>query len=116
MGVNPNHHEINAATSLADPGSVFHHYRHLISLRHTEPVVAHGTFTMVLPDHPTVYAFTRRLGNSELLVLGNFSADPVALDHTELAEWRAADVLVTNVPKPTPVALQPWEGTAYRRI
>ena len=42
--------------------SVFHHYRRLIELRHTEPAVAHGDFTMLLPDDEQVYAFTRRLG------------------------------------------------------
>ena len=61
---------------------MFHHYRRLIELRHTEPVVAHGDFTMLLPDDERVYAFTRRLGDDELLVLGNFSGEeaPVALD------------------------------------
>ena len=47
--VNPNHAEINADAAVADLDSVFHHYRRLIELRHTEPVVAHGDFTMLLP-------------------------------------------------------------------
>jgi oligo-1,6-glucosidase len=115
IAVNPNHPEINAATEVANPDSVFHHYRQLIKLRHTKSVVAHGTFTMLLPDHPTVYAFSRQLGDVELLVLGNFSSDPVALDHADIAGWETADVLISNVTNPTPVALQPWEGTAYRR-
>ena len=33
---------------VADPDSVFHHYRRLIELRHAEPAVAHGDFTMLL--------------------------------------------------------------------
>ena len=57
--VNPNHDEINAEAAVADPDSVFHHYRRLIELRHSEPVVAHGDFTMLLPDDERVYAFTR---------------------------------------------------------
>ena len=47
---NPNHAEINAAAQVGDPDSVFEHYRRLIALRHDEPVVAHGDFTMLLPD------------------------------------------------------------------
>ena len=62
IAVNPNHTEINAEAARADPDSVFHHYRRLIELRHAEPVVAHGDFTMLLPDDERVYAFTRRLG------------------------------------------------------
>src|SRR3712207_4755259 len=37
LAVNPNHREINAQAAAADPDSVFHHYRRLIELRHTEP-------------------------------------------------------------------------------
>ena len=91
--VNPNHAEINAEAALADPDSVFHHYRRLIELRHTEPVVAHGDFTMLLADDPRVYAFTRRLGDDELLVLGNFSGEtaPVELDPAAgRASWCSA--------------------------
>ena len=73
IGVNPNYLEVNAASQVDDPDSVFAHYRRLIALRHDEPAVAHGDFTMLLPDDDAVYAFTRRLGEVELLVLGNFS-------------------------------------------
>ena len=56
IAVNPNHSEINAREARADPGSVFHHYRRLIELRHDEPAVANGDFTMLLEDDPQVYA------------------------------------------------------------
>ncbi|MEP6981546.1 MAG: alpha-glucosidase, partial [Nakamurella sp.] len=59
--VNPNHREINAEAAVADPDSVFHHYRALIELRHSEPTVAVGHFTMLLATDPTIYAFTRSL-------------------------------------------------------
>ena len=78
LAVNPNHVEINAEAATADPDSVFHHYRRLIELRHTEPVVAHGDFHMLLEDDERVYAFTRRLDDVELLVLGNFSGETTA--------------------------------------
>ena len=61
LSVNPNHTEINAAAQYDDPDSVFHHYRRLIELRHDEPAVAHGDFTMLVPDHEQLYAFTRTL-------------------------------------------------------
>src|SRR3712207_7001692 len=77
LPANPNHVEINAQAARADPGSVFHHYRRLIEVRHTEPVVAHGDFTMVLAEHERIYAYVRRLGDVELLVVANFSGDPV---------------------------------------
>jgi glycosidase len=76
IAVNPNHKEINAQAELADDDSIFHHYRRLIELRHAEPAVAHGDFRMLLADHEHVYAFVRRYGTTELLVLANFSGEP----------------------------------------
>src|SRR3954452_3963071 len=48
IAVNPNHAEITPAAAVAAPDSVYHHYRRLHELRHTEPVVALGDFTMLL--------------------------------------------------------------------
>ena len=111
--VNANHAEINAEAAVADPDSVFHHYRRLIELRHTEPVVAHGDFTMLLPDDERVYAFTRRLGDDELLVLGNFSGEdaPVALDDPggELVLGNYEDAGEDRV-------LRPWEARSPARL
>lgn len=64
--LNPNYPEVNAAAEMADPDSVFHQYRGLIELRHTEPVAVHGSFQMLLPNDERIYAFTRRLGPVEL--------------------------------------------------
>src|SRR4029078_4501120 len=46
LAVNPKHAAINTEAARADPDSVLHHYRGLIELRHTEPAVALGDFTM----------------------------------------------------------------------
>jgi oligo-1,6-glucosidase len=116
IAVNPNHAEINAEAAVADPDSVFHHYHRLIELRHSEPAVADGDFTMLLPADERVYAFTRRLGDTELLVLGNFSGEPASPDVPDAAAWAAAELLITNVPAPGDgLALQPWEARVYRR-
>jgi oligo-1,6-glucosidase len=117
IAVNPNYAEINAAAARADPDSVFHHYRRLIELRHTEPAVAFGDFTMRLPDDERVYAFTRRLGDVELFVLGNFSGEPAAV--AEAIEWADAELVLGNCPPPAAAAqhgtLEPWEARVYRR-
>ncbi|BCJ55282.1 glucohydrolase [Actinoplanes sp. NBRC 14428] len=73
LAVNPNHTEINAAAAVKDPDSVYHFYRRLIELRHEDPVVVYGDFTMLLPEDERLYAYTRRHGDTELLVIGNFS-------------------------------------------
>jgi oligo-1,6-glucosidase len=117
IAVNPNYTEINAQAAREDSDSVFHHYRRLIELRHTEPAVAHGDFTMHMPDDERVYAFTRALDGVELLVLGNFSG--AAAPVPEAVEWADAELLVGNCAAPgTPAehaTLKPWEARVYRR-
>jgi len=118
LPVNPNHVEVNAEAARADPDSVFHHYRRLIALRHDEPVVALGDFTLLLPDHPQVWAFTRRLGDVELLVVANVSGDPVDVDVPDADAWAQAPVLLTNLPGEVVRvgSLAPWEARVLRRV
>ncbi|TPG13940.1 glycoside hydrolase family 13 protein [Pedococcus bigeumensis] len=116
---NPNYPEINAAAAVADQDSVFHHYRRVIELRHTEPTIAHGDFTMIAPNHPTLYAFTRSHEGTELLVLANFSGDDLALADVveDLDGWSDSTLLLGNLGTPTsPTApLGPWEARLLKR-
>jgi oligo-1,6-glucosidase len=115
LAVNPNHKDINAAAAVADPDSVFHHYRRLIELRHTEPVVAHGDFTMLLPNDEHVYAFTRSLDGVELLTLGNFTGESMPVD---LPGWAGTELVLGNYPpdgNTDTLVLRPWEARVYRR-
>ncbi|GAA4590678.1 oligo-1,6-glucosidase [Actinoplanes octamycinicus] len=132
LPANPNYPQINAAAQRADPDSVFHYYRRLIELRHTEPAVAEGDFTMLLPHDERLYAFTRRLGHTELLVIGNFTGDTVQAEIDDAAAWSGAELLLTNLPPgpsaasaPSPAAsssasaesltLAPWQAVVYKR-
>jgi oligo-1,6-glucosidase len=116
--VNPNYTRINAAAAVADPDSVFHHYRALIELRHTEPVVAHGDFTMLLPEDEQVYAFTRRLGDVALLVVANLSGEPAKAEVPDADAWFDAELVLANLgtdERGEGLTLAPWEARVYRR-
>jgi oligo-1,6-glucosidase len=117
LTVNPNHTEINAAAAVADPGSVYHHYRKLIELRHTEPAVVDGDFTMLLPHDERLYAYTRRLAGTEVLVIGNFSAEAVPAEIDDAEAWGAAELVLNNSASPpaAPLVLGPWQAVVYRR-
>ena len=119
LAVNPDHVEVNVAAQRDDPDSVLAHYRRLIALRHEEPVVVSGDFTMLLPQDERVYAFTRTLGGTSLLVLGNFSGEPAPAPVPEAADWAAAELLVGHEgaagTDADPIVLAPWEGRVYRR-
>jgi oligo-1,6-glucosidase len=113
IAVNPNANTINAAAQVDDPGSVFSFYRQVIALRHADPVVAYGDFTMLLPDDEHVYAFRRSLPDAEMLVLGNFSGSgqPADLD----SSWAGAELVLGNYPPAPGLVLRPWEVKVLRR-
>ena len=121
LAINPDYVEVNAAAQVGDPGSVYEHYRQLIALRHTDPVVTEGDFELLLPDHPAIWAFLRRTGHAELLVAANFSSEEVAGTPLPLdSAWAAAQVVLANLPgtplRPLPdLKLRPWESIIWRR-
>ena len=121
LPVNPNYVTINAAAAVADPDSVFHHYRKLITLRHSDPLVVDGRFALLLPDHPHLWAFARTGDDRVLLVVANFSADPLELPTAELPDLSSATLLLGTHPATRPdthphraaPVLQAWESRLY---
>ncbi|MET4135324.1 alpha-glucosidase [Pseudarthrobacter sp. PvP090] len=120
IAVNPNANHINAAAQVDDPDSVYSFYRAVIALRHSEPVVSHGDFTMLLPRDEHVYAFVRSLPETKLLVLGNFSGQDqeVALDDADVPlVWDSAELILGNYPADAAAPrlhLRPWELKVFR--
>ncbi len=113
IAVNPDAAEWNAQAQRDDPTSVLAHHRRLIALRHDDPVVAVGDFTMLLPDHDDVYAFTRSLDGATLLVVCNLGGDPQPLAGL-LPEAVGAEVVLGNLPEDDPAVLRPWEARVLR--
>ena len=121
IAVNPDYPEVNAAAEVGQPGSVFEHYRRLIELRHTDPVITDGDFELLLPDHPAIWAFLRRGPDTELLVAANFSADVTGAVLSLDPDWADAAVVLTNLPDQDPLEAPPdlklraWESVIWRR-
>jgi oligo-1,6-glucosidase len=113
LPVTANKDVVNAAAAEADPESVFHHYRQLIELRHQHPVVVEGRFELLLPDHEQLWAFTRTLGDTRLLVIANCSSSPVTASSADLPAVSAADPLLATHPGRDGLELEPWESRIY---
>ena len=113
IAVNPDHAEWNAEAQRAEPASVFAHHRRLIALRHADPVVALGDFTMLLPDHDELYAFTRSLDGATLLVVCNVSGSTQPLGEL-LPEAVGAEPVLGNLGEGDPAVLRPWEARVLR--
>jgi oligo-1,6-glucosidase len=114
LRVNPNKAEINAARALADPDSVFHHYRRLIELRHSDAVVVDGRFELLLPEHPQLWVFTRTTVDDRLLVLANWSSRAAEVDAAELPDLTGAEVVLATHPGRDALRLEPWESRILR--
>jgi oligo-1,6-glucosidase len=121
LPVAPNHDLINAAAAVADPESVFHHYRKLIDLRHHDRTVVYGDYHPVQLDHDKLFAFTRSLDADTLLVLGAFADHDLPVELPDHAWVDTAELVLGTHPGPIagPVSgtltLRPWESRIYRR-
>ena len=119
--VNANHAEVNAAAALVDPDSVFHHYRRLIELRHELPVIVEGDFRMLVPDDERVFAYTRSLDDTIILVVANVSGEVATVDLGDAARLVDADELIATHPggnraaTGSVITLRPWESWATIR-
>ena len=114
-----NYPEVNAAAAVADPDSVFHHYRKLIELRKNDPLVTTGRYELLDREHPAVYAYLRRGDGEALLVVNNFYADPVLWQvPAGVGEWTDTELVLGNYPDPEfgdgVVALRPYESVVLR--
>ncbi|CAN5409258.1 oligo-1,6-glucosidase [soil metagenome] len=116
LASNPNHATINVEAQRSDPGSILEFYRRLIALRHESRLVQAGSFRMLAPEHPTLFAFVRELDGDSLLVLANM--DDATLDIgavLPLADWADGELVLGNYPATALTdPLRPWEVRVLR--
>ncbi|MDF2067328.1 alpha-glucosidase [Bacillus sp. Cr_A10] len=71
--MNTNTSFINAEQAIADPSSIFYTYQRLIQLRKIHAIITHGSFQLLLPDHPDLFVYKRQTAEEEWLIVNNFS-------------------------------------------
>jgi oligo-1,6-glucosidase len=113
LPVNPNYLTINAAAAIENPNSVFHHFRKLIKLRHDHPVIVHGRFELLLPDHEQIWAITRTLDDQVLLTIANWSSEPASVPPEAIPDLTGAEVLLATHGDSTSLDLEQWESRIY---
>ena len=115
LAVNPNFTEINAASQVNDPDSVFAHHRALIALRKAHPALVHGAYRDIDPDHEQVFCYTRTLRGTTLLVIINMGRDPLDFQLPE-GLTISATLLSTGAEHAAGAAgirLEGWEAGIY---
>jgi len=111
LKVNPNHTVINAQDAISRPDSVYHYYRQLIELRKQLEVIVYGQYELLDREHEKIFTYRRSLGEQSLLVMCNFTADPITYEPDLIPPQ--ATLLIGNCADSTFLAnrqLQPYEA------
>lgn len=78
--LNPNYTTVNVAHDAMANKSVAHYYQQLIRLRHNESILRDGSFELILPQDPALFAYKRYDGEKTWLVLANLSEESQNLE------------------------------------
>lgn len=101
LKVDERYPSIHVEQQLADPDSIYYHYRKLIALRKQVNVLTDGLYERLDDAHPDVFAYARTNGSETLIVVSNFSKRDVTFSLPE-AVWndhiagKSAELLIGN--------------------
>ncbi|WP_215404351.1 alpha,alpha-phosphotrehalase [Vibrio gigantis] len=115
LDVAHNYTEINAEQALEDKDSVFYFYKSLIELRKEVPVITQGSYQDLLPEHPSVFAYSRETDSQCLLCINNYYGEACQVELSKEFELDKAQLLLGNYPdEQSPVSantvtLRPYE-------
>ncbi|MCM3665811.1 alpha-glucosidase [Mesobacillus subterraneus] len=118
LKVNPNFIDINTEKALEDPNSIFYYYQKLIKLRKEHEIIVYGTYDLIVPDHEQIYAYTRKLGEEQLLVILNFSSEDAPFTLPEQIAFKEDQLLISNYElddeqRIDSITLRPYEARVY---
>ncbi|PMG30026.1 alpha,alpha-phosphotrehalase [Vibrio splendidus] len=96
LDVANNYTEINAEQALENKDSVFYFYKSLIELRKEVPVITHGSYQDLLPEHPSIFAYVRESEGQTLLCINNYYGEEAECVLPERFEMAKAKSLLSN--------------------
>ncbi len=116
LEVNENYPQINAEQAVADPDSVFHHYRQLIALRQGEEygdVIVYGKHQLLDPEDSDVYAYTRTYNGKKLLIVANFSKESLLRDYDFILKQVVLNNYDDAITSLSPLSLRPYQAVIF---
>ncbi|WP_349410588.1 alpha,alpha-phosphotrehalase [Pseudalkalibacillus sp. SCS-8] len=119
IDVAQNYREINAERVMQNKDSVFYHYKKLIDLRKEYDVITNGSYELLLPDHPRIFAYLRDNGEEQLLVINNFYKEETEFhlpENVSLTNYES-EILISNYSDSNQrfdrIQLRPYESIVY---
>jgi len=86
-------------------------------LRKDVPVLVYGAYTLLRPEHETVYAYTREFDDKKMLVLPNFPEKESVFKTDELTSLEDSNFLINNYntanSEEATIMLKPFQAVIY---
>ena len=117
IDLNPRYKEINVKEAQADPESVLNFYKKMLAFRRKNKTLVYGDFVDLLPDHPSLFVYTRTMGSERFLVVLNFSDSNHELSVAsggEIKEWIICNYDTCPCGNDEWIPLRPWEACLLR--
>jgi oligo-1,6-glucosidase len=116
LAVNPNYSKINVQAESGDKDSVLAFYREMVQLRKSKRALIFGSCRDVSGKHPRLYSYVRTDGPERLLVVLNFSNEPVGFQlPTGIVVRRKLISNVADTPSPSAAGIEmpPWGAAMF---
>ena len=113
INVTDNYKEVNVASEVNDPNSIFNHYKKLIELRKDNDIFLNGYYELLLADDEEVFAYKRSTDEQELLVICNFYGNTIERELEELIG--DSELVLANYDVKDINTLKPYEARMYLR-
>lgn len=119
LGVNPNYKTINVEKQLHDQHSILHFYKKMIKLKKEHEIFTYGTYELLLPDHPQIYAYTRTMGEEKVVILVNLTDQTANMNEDLPFEVTSSQLLLANLEvndhdAVKNISLKPFEARVYK--
>ena len=118
LAVHPDFAAVNAQAQLDDDGSVYHALPPPDRPAKRTPVLVHGAYRDIDPEHASVFGYTRTSSDEQVLVLIHFGGEPLAYalpDGIGITEPLLDNGAGTTAAAGARcVTLAAWQATLYR--
>ena len=111
MRVNDNYKEVNAASQVNDPNSLFNFWKKALEVRKQyKNLFIYGKLTILDYENKKVFSYTKEFNNTKAYVVLNFSADTIKFEALVKGDL---ELVLSNVAEIDDGNLSPYESRVY---
>lgn len=113
--VSDRYQEINVKKALGQENSIFHYYKSLIALRHSEPLLTEGNYKLLLEEDEHIFAYLRTTDKECWLVAANLSEECQSADGLREFMGKSVEIKICNYERGSLCGeLRPYEAFMAR--